>query len=249
MRTLPPTGHPRTYSVLAVTARLQSPMASYDEAIHLDSLLVQDIARRRGLAASGADRDTPLSTFAAVPIPLRHVDHAGHRVVLSSAGILADDWRSGLERLTKKKDEADIAARAGPWKVGAGPERAYCVPVPTIEASSIAWLAIGRRRQVMQALRTIRRVGGWRRHGYGLVSEWSAEVADIDPAEVLVGGGMARRHLPVSWCLSAGGVDSGRIASPYWHPDGQVQRVRAGVACEVLPEVTDLVRAQVSSWA
>lgn len=235
-------------AVLQVTARFLTPLAIQDQAIHLDAPILDAIARLKGLRVSSASRKTPIEDFPHVPSPIFRINALGASAPMCSAAAFCEGWQPDVEHLTKRKDDADIHHRARTWTPMAGPERIYCLPVPTICAASAVWLCRGARSSVRRALRCVKQIGGFRRHGYARISEWDVRAVDIDPLRCLIDEeGRAVRHLPLLWCRDPEGYDQGRTDAPYWHPAGH-PRVRAGLRTGGLrDEVVKAARAL--SWA
>jgi len=211
-----------------------SPIATRD-AIHLDAIVIDSIARRRGLGA--VTREMRIEDIPHVRIPIPKVTALGRSAYLCSAGRYSDH-RVGMERVTKKKDATDIHVRASRWSVSAGPERLYCVPVATIETPRVTWLCAGSRRQLRMAVRSVRHIGIMRRHGYGRVGEWEITETDAPPEQILIGSdGRAGRHLPAAWCPAGSSTDAGAVLPPYWHPGRTQPRVRFGHPAELNGDV------------
>lgn len=224
-------------SVLRITAHLLSPVAS-SKPIHLDSILLQAHPDVHGVFLSKTD---PLPT--APSLPIAPLEIHGATTYLCSAGRFPDVARVGMERLVKRKDPEDFAWRERNWNPGSGPEKAYCLPVPTTETPAVEWLAVGRRRGVKKLLAKVQSVGGMRRHGYGRIKRWEITVEDyVDPVRCLVTPeGTAARHLPVAWCREFSLHDHGSFRPPYWHPDTCGERVYCGSRCTLRESVLERV--------
>lgn len=221
-------------ALLLVTARLQAPVAAWTP-LHLDGLLCAGaFGARRHLR-----RTDPEDAIEIPPIPIPRLDAFGTWCYLTSAWIWPEQTRRGREAFVRRKDSEDIMYRDSPWTPNAGPEKAYYMPVPTIEAPTVSWLVIGDRKGVRDALRSIRQVGILRRQGYGIVSAWSVEDAPsgTEYVHVLVGpDGRAARHLPATWTI--GESEFGSYQPPYWHPARQrAIRVALGTPCVLRPEI------------
>jgi len=225
-------------SVLLVRAYLSAPFVSYHP-VHLDSLLLQAHPDCHGKHLAKGE---PLPPYPG--LPLARLDALGATGFAASAHLLPGVARPGLERFAKRLDASDLHLRERPWNPSAGPERAYCLPVPTTESPWVAWLAVGTRGGVLDLLRRVRQVGGLRRQGYGAVNRWEVVVLSGQaPEGVLVdAAGRAARHLPADWCRPCQGRDWGAVRPPYWHPDTNALRVPLGTACELRPEVLEAVR-------
>jgi len=226
-------------AVLSVSAYMASPIASRD-VVHLDSVLAQAHPLVRGRHITRAHSAQDLLT---PPLPVTTLRHAGRMVFACSAWILPPEARPGRDNFTKRLDAEDVWRRAGAWTPGSGPERIYCLPLVTTETPRVEWVVVGNRRGVMQLLRYVSHVGGWRRQGYGAVREWSVERVDLPPESALVHCGRAARHLPEAWTSGAVSVDDGPCTPPYWHPGLSEPRVRAGVSCALTGPVAEMVAA------
>lgn len=222
--------------VLLARAKLLAPIAVTD-VVHLDALLM---AVEPTIASSHITR-----TCAIEPYTLRgvaRVSARGHDIHTASAMLVDDRVGIGRDTMTKRRDPTDVYWHAGKIDTRAGPTRDYALPIPTIETDVAEWLVIGRRRSILERLPAVRSVGGRRKIGYGVVAEWTLEVVEVDPVEVFVADGRARRHLPAEWCLEAAHTDRGAIAPPYWHSGSVTERVRAGTPCVLAPQVEAKVR-------
>lgn len=218
-------------SLLRVTAHMSAPIAA-DEEIHLDTLL---ISARPG-PGPAPSRSTPVREITYPPIPLARVSAGGNTVYACSTWSLASGARGGLEHLTKRRDGSDTGHLAKAYTPGSGKGRDYMLPVPTVEASSVSWLVVGRRAGVRQLLRYVRQIGAKRRHGFGVVDRWEVSMPiEGDPLSVLVSGGRAARFLPASWSPSSPS-ERGPVHPPYWHPGLAVDRVRPGVLAALTPQ-------------
>lgn len=220
-------------SVLRVTAYLSSAIATRD-VIHLDTILA---ACHPNCVGGGLTRSHGGVEINYPSLPIARLAVGGEWVYAATAELYPDGARRGQEHFVKRKDDADIEARAKAWTPNTGPERTYMLPVPTIETPVVSWLAVGCRRGLRKLIRRAGNVGMLRRQGYGVVARWEVELAgDVPPERILIGAdGLLARHLPSAWCEPGATVDSGRWLPPYWHPDGS-SRVRARTRAAVRPE-------------
>lgn len=213
--------------VCIVTAHMISPVVAR-QPLHLDGMLLAAVVSD----AHHLHRQSDLASIQYPRIPIARIDYRSTWAYLCSAWMFPPGAERGRENLAKRKDAEDIEARSARWMMGAGPERAQNIPLPTIETPTVHWYAIGTRRGLLDACERIKSVGPLRRQGYGRVSSWSVETTTLHPSSVLVDiDGRAARHLPAQWCTS-GNVEQGSHVPPYWHPDLQNQDiVRHGQQC------------------
>ena len=223
-------------SLLLVTAHLAAPVASRGEPPHLDALLAAAAARCQSLPP--IDRETPAGEITDLRLPLARLHWRDEWVWMASRACPSDAQR-GTSHITRRPDSEDIDRRARRWNVAAGPERSQLVTVPLLVSQRLTWLAVGARRGVIDLLRYVGHVGSIRRHGYGRVRRWDViSLCDHDdPTAILHLDGRANRHLPRSWCRETHGYDIGPVRAPYWHPGRDVARVRAGIQCDLYPEI------------
>lgn len=224
-------------TVLRVTAHMQSAVAM-STPLHLDALLFAAHPDARGCHVT---RSQDLGDLADPPIPIPRIEWGGAAVYACSGVMTPTGARRETERLTKRRDPADVHALAAPVSIASGPGRDYCLPVPVLEARTLSWLCVGRRRSVMELLRYVRYVGTKRRHGHGAVVRWDVEPEDLPPRSVLVRDGVAVRYIPAGWCAWSDGMDRGPCRPPYWHSGRSEPRVVPGTRCELRDEVAALV--------
>jgi len=92
--------------------------------------------------------------------------------------------------------------------IGSGRRKAYDLPISTVFARRVEWIAIGRKDLVRRNLRVVRSIGRKTGHGWGRVLRWTVLVdPGVTAAEVL-----ARRWMP-----DPTGVPHAH-RPPYWHP-------------------------------
>lgn len=229
--------------LLRIEAVMDAPIASAHP-LHLDSIVAQAFLRircggREPRAVRGADADSILHPECYI----ERVAALGSWVYAASAIAEAPDSSPGREYLVKRRDAIDREERARPFTIASGPDRDYLLPVPTLEAPLVRWLAIGDRRELKGILKAVRRIGGERGQGLGTVREWRIDPLDEDPASVLVRDGRAARHLPALWCVDPSSPSMHALRPPYWIAAHREAVIAAGMPCEVLPEVAAAVRA------
>lgn len=218
-------------SPILVTARLLSPLAGAD-APQLDALLTAGVARLQGkpgdregwkLHAGVDPRDLP-----AVPIPVPRRMIGGRNVALCSSPIFAAD-ADGHEHVCKRLDPAgvDMLGPSSLRKIptSGGPYKSYRLPMRARAVDVVRWFAVGKRSDVLSALKRVDAIGKKGSVGYGRVAEWSAEIVAEDyswyaPGED--GRPVLMRILPFGpWLpadLAGARRDFGACTPPYWHP-------------------------------
>jgi hypothetical protein len=230
-------------SLLCVEATLAAPVVTTDD-IHFDGLLTSAHPRARSAAREGLiGRDTPLASIPYIPIPLQRATARGLTLPLASAAQWPEDAKLAAEHVVKRRDGWDVEALRGPIHLGLGPGKNRMLRLPVILARTVAWWAMGERREVLRLVQRITHIGSWRAAGFGLVSSWRVETCDpatIDPRRVLVHEGVAQRHLPAEWCAGAETLGVGPIEPPYWHPGRDRPAVaRAGTRVTLIREIEE----------
>lgn len=231
--TAPSVTRPRgVVAVLRVTAELSAPVAA-DHDLHLDAVLA---AKARNYMGSRPPCRSSLASSIEDPvIPVVSVEHAGVKCWIASAWDLPDDSQREETRIVRRRDGEDVLQYRRGWATGAGAAKPCYVRTQLINTPSASWLCFGNRREVASLLKRVHAIGRVRRHGYGAIKEWSVERVDMDPAEIMIRGGEAQRHLPASWVVG-GEVDYGAYRPPYWHSGFLGQRVAAGTKAGGLVE-------------
>jgi hypothetical protein len=228
--------------LVLVTARLDAPVAS-SYPIHLDTIAAQAFLRVRVGREGRVTRGTAADQIAHPECYIERLSCLSSWVYAASAVVDDGGGVPGREHLVKRRDPIDAEMRARPFMVASGPDRDYLLPVPTLEAPLLRWLAIADRRELKGILKTVRRVGGERSQGMGSVREWSFEACDEDPAHVLVRHGRAARNLPALWCVDPKRYGTEATRPPYWSAAHREPAVRAGMPAQLLPEVAEAVRS------
>ena len=223
-------------SVLRVRAHLSSPVASADP-VHLDGIALW---AHPDCNSHPISRSSPLSDVRYPPISIHRLRVGDLGVYLSSAWILPDGC-GGRERFVRRRDDVDAENFSAPYRVSAGPQKRYCLPIYTCEVEAVEWIVVGNRRGLLELLRYVHAIGTHRREGYGVVRRWEAErVEDGRPRDALIDAtGRARRFLPSAWTAGGTRDDAGAVVPPYWHPGLRMDRVRPGSACALLPAVEE----------
>lgn len=230
-------------SVLRITAELESALA-HSEPMALDSILC---AAHPDCIGQHLTRSAPIADIRIPHLPIARIATLGSWTFAASCEMLPPSARPALERFIKRRDPTDVETLGGAFRPRGGPGKDYCLPVAIDETPSASWLAVGDRRGVLELVRHLDALGSLRRQGYGRVRAWRVERVSESPRDVFVSPGdgpyLARRWLPVAWCLTASGVEHGTVRPPYWHPGLREPRVRPGLGCELRPEVLAAIEA------
>lgn len=211
--------------VLRITARLGGPVVVRD-ALHLDGILA---AVHPDCVGGALHRASDASEVIRPPLPIVVRRFEDDPVHLASAEEWPEDARRRSGHLTRRRDPDDLDHLTRPIQTASGPDRDVMLRFPVVEAATVSWVAVGDRSGVVSLLKRVPAIGSIRRHGYGVVLGWDVEVVrGADPASVLVSRGVARRHLPASWCEAPQAVTVGAWRAPYWHPSSIGARVTRG---------------------
>lgn len=229
--------------VLLLRAELETPISGTSP-LHADGLLS---AVHRGQStltrASSIDDIVRIGDLRHPSRFLAVAHHLGHQIPLCSAARI--DGELCRETLVRRKDARDIESLARKHDRGTGPGRDQMIPVPLRAASTVEWLCVGRRRDILSLCRNLHSLGSQRRHGWGVVKGWECEETDEEFS--LVQDGIAIRHLPADWCVSSDRSDVGCVEPPYWHSSMYVRRVPVGSRCTLTTEAYDAVDAVLAS--
>jgi hypothetical protein len=220
-----------------ITAELSTPLL-VDHDLNLDGMLV--FVQALALDLPQPTRQTPLVQIPQIPIPLDHIEHAGHRVYLSTSAVY-DGPTTYRTKWTRRRDATDIESMDGAFNPGMGPGRNMMVIAHGVRTSRASWfVSTPELDAVMALLADVRELGKVRRHGYGVVREWTCTGCPyLTPRDMLVHGGRAIRSLPLDWLSSweEGAVRHLAVGLPRWHPEAQIQGVAAGARVELRQEV------------
>lgn len=223
--------------LIRVRAYLSAPLA-LTEPLHLDGLLV---ACSHGVAGLHLTRTCAASDIVRPRIPVLDLHCRGQTVALCSAEILPPEARRTSDHLTRRRDGEDLDYLTAPVATRSGPGRDVMLRFPIVETPWVEWLAVGRRGKPIRSVlgRRAQSVGMLRRHGYGVVREWTADKVEGQIEAAIVAGGLARRNLPASWCDAAEVIENVPTRAPYWHPAMINHGVRAGRRTGLHPDVID----------
>lgn len=228
---------------LVVTVELASPVLDAHDPIHLDGIVVQAQARRHGLETP--DRVSSLADLPVLSIPLATLRVMEATCAVCSAAEPLSPVAPAAVHQAKRRDVEDWDRLALPVNVASGPGKDRLERNLGQVAFGLRWYTWGYRAAVMDLLRLLWGhpdrprgfIGSKRRSGSGELSRWSIDYGDHEPERCLVRDGMAARHLPASWVLTAGRWRTGAYAPPYWHPDRRGPVPWLGVPVELRPEV------------
>lgn len=232
--------------VVEVIARLGAPVVVTD-ALHLDGILS---GVHPDTVGGHLHRGADPSEIIRPRLPVVSRSLYGEEVYLCSA----EEWPAEARRrsgyLTRKRDGDDLDYLTQPIQTASGPGRDVLLRYPVVEAPWVRWVAVGSRRGILTLIRRAEAVGAIRRHGHGAVLAgagdvlgWEVRRLDMPALEVLVAGGLARRHLPAAWCDTPAAVDVGALRHPYWHRASYGPRVRRGTPTRLLPEVAAMIQS------
>jgi|GEM_PF-1951059 len=222
-------------TVYRVRAYFDTPVV-FAEDIHLDGLLMSahPDAKKRPIDRSMRDCDLPR-----IPVPILRMSQLGHKINLCTAAETSPGAQMVEDYTTKRRDGQDFDWLSRSVHLGLGPGKNRMRRLLVVVADYFEWLAWSRGGQgIKKMLRRLRYVGSWRSAGYGVVKRWEINPTDLRITDVLIQNNVAKRHLPLSWCSEAAAKDFGRVKPPYWLPNGEVPRVRAGTHCHLKGEIT-----------
>lgn len=198
---------------LRVHATVSGPIALPDGTIHLDSLLMAQVARERGLVCLDATMLVPLE------IPIQREPRG--RFFLCSQGVYMEA-ASELQHTYRRPIIAEAQRFAEPKvrriNITVGANKGYRIPRPVqYLESGIEWWCIGNHNEIERLLSCITHLGKRRSAGLGAVDGWT--VAPCDPWDgfPVVRDGKPLRPLPVDWPGAEVASCGFRVmAPPYW---------------------------------
>lgn len=241
----------RVFAPLVVTAHMSEPIVYVGDGLHLDGILAA--AAFRDLDERTRRRIPPLSSPWAVDImiPLsRWVVEVGDdwvgdvRLLRKRKGggarrprqtrelwgwcasAVQAEWVQYGKTEIRKRPEVDKMRRYARDKsvsVGAGPLKAYDLPLPTVFAAEVRWYCHGVAADVERLLRThIGAIGKKHLLGHGTVMHWAVEPCEHDLSVAHEGSIM--RRMPLESGLD-GRCGRGAIRPPYHHHSRVVESV------------------------
>lgn len=235
--------------LLRVTAHIRGPYVDRGDPIHLDGILARAYVRRHGQCnwyqSPGRTLPAPADVL---HLPLAQVSFGGHWLWTASAAIEIAPAVPAAIHQTRRRDPEDWHRLERPINVASGPSKDVLIRREARSVAALRWWAIGHRRQVIRDLRLLwgpqerphGAVGSARRSGAGEVARWSVEAVEGEHDTWAVGGGLARRHLPIAWTKAATSR-TGAYRGPYWHPARQVQVCEVGQPVTLRPEALQAV--------
>lgn len=213
---------------LRVTARLASAVVASQD-VHLDGLLAFAVHAREGRGID-IDRRTPVREIRQYQLPLARIVVGSSWVWAASAWVLPRSAQPHGHHMTRRRDGVDVDEIARPFVRGYGPGRDILRRREAVLASSVYWLCVGDREEVLGLLTLCGSLGGLRGHGAGVVTSWAADEVDASGSRCIIGAsGAAARHIPATWCERMDEAQRLACRPPYWHPGMQERAVRAGV--------------------
>lgn len=228
---------------LLVTVDLASALVDRGDPIHLDGLLMEAVCRRMGRGS--VSRMDDITGRQDPQIPVLCPTALGVSCALTSAAEVVAPAAPAMVYQVKRRDLEDWDRLDGPVNVAAGPMRDRLERTSSTAAAGLRWYAWGNRGEVVDMLRMLWGppsrpfgfVGSKRRAGAGEIIGWRVEEGSHPPERCILRDGLAARHLPAAWVVSAARWRQGAWTSPYWHPQRQERVPWVGVQVDLRPEV------------
>ncbi len=199
--------------VVSVKADLIRP-AVIDGAIHLDALLTSRHPAMHGMGET-LTRTSGVPRIA--PLPLSVARAGGSWIWCASAW--SPPQADGLSAMTKRRDGVDYRMTLRPVYPSVGPDRDRLVrfsttngPIEFVAAVPDEWSL----KEMRRLLRRIKQIGGKRKSGYGVVSEWIVDAIDAPPELCLSRNGTTRRVLPAEMWDGLNAPAPIALLPPYW---------------------------------
>ena len=204
--------------IVKITMRVQSPLI-LSGPLHLDGLLsaVHPAMYNR---CKPIRQDMDDAAIKAAPLPLysiRSSETAEYNWVwAATVAELPETAIFNQDFLTKNWSGEDVREFRMAVKTASGALRNRLITLPVILTPEIyfycATKSIG---ELKRLLRRVQSIGGMRRVGYGVVSDWLVEPVELCWQDIIAKNGVARRNLPASFGEGEG--VSVNIHPPYWH--------------------------------
>lgn len=213
---------PRADDALRIRAWLSGPVAlDAREGMPLDGLLSwATVLRYAGELPDDAFEGVPRGTHVDIPVPVAHVERAGHRIACASWGRPSPDAR---EIVRRKRKRADVEAYGlgGKVAINGGEWKSLDLPVPLVVCAYVEWYARGDRAQLAESLALVYGLGRDRARGSGTVVGWELDRVAEDRS--LVADGMPARALPVrdGGEFPGAGLTMTATRAPYWRRDAR----------------------------
>lgn len=220
---------------LLVKASLASPLAG--DAPHLDAIMEYVLSPycpgRRPGEKLNRGLPCPVQRMIRIPLPIRKIvdmDGKVWQVAACSSPILSASDSESVEYVNSRftAEDADLLKESsrGYLNVTGGHFKSHRVPVRVRRVGTVAWFAVGVRREVLKVVRRVQAIGHKRSVGYGKVAKWTVERTDADYSWFApTGNGQPMLMRPLATgdhipkVLLGSRPDFGACVPPYWHQD------------------------------
>jgi CRISPR type IV-associated protein Csf3 len=184
-----------------------------DGGLYLDSLLVYQVARERGLVCLDATMLSPIE----IPI----AKEPGGRFYLCSAGQSVEieaEMQHTVRRPIVAEAQRLATTRLRRIDITGGENKGYYLPRPVgYLENGIEWWCLGEAEELRRLLSCVTHLGKRRAVGLGRVDAWSVEPCEPWPGFPVVRDGKPLRRLPIGWPgVEEARCGFGTIAPPYW---------------------------------
>jgi len=213
---------------LRVEVDLADSVVTYD-GLHFDAILsyavVEEVTRGAMLP--------PQSPYIEIPLPLAVLWRNRNNVPLYASTDLMPSGSSvsAVRYWHKRGLEPDMSHRS--IRLGKGKHKERRVPMPTINAQTLAADVMGNAEEIARLLNAISTIGK-KRNSAGAVLRW--RIYEITRFQLVDNAGVARRPIPAMYYLERGNVltlGGGQhiaFSPPYWHPATRDMCIPTGVS-------------------
>lgn len=225
--------------IVKATAHVKTPIC-LSSPLHFDALLTSIHPAMHNLSSRPTRYDVDSSSVIQAPLPLcsaRSNDGDEYDWVwAATAAEFPDTAKIESDVIIKRWTAEDAESFRLVLSTATGSLRNRFIRFPIIVTPEVFfYCATSDVKELARILRRVKSLGGLRKSGYGVVSEWEIEEIDMDWQEILVKDGMARRRLPESFGL--GESVSLSVKPPYWHKSTIVKGIDVGCQIELFDAV------------
>ena len=215
--------------LVRVTFKMLTPVVM-SAPLHFDSLLAAVHPAMHNLANCPTRYDRNEEDIRQAPLPICSAKKEKQWVWAASAAEFPDDAEIKSSSIVKNWSPADVENFELVLSTATGALRNRLVRFPMVVSPEIYFYCVTKNiNQLNRITKRVNRIGGVRKSGYGVVSDFEIELLQEPLTNAICFGGIARRRLPVSFgdCTNQ---TLQRIHPPYWSNCDRVKSCEAGSA-------------------